>query len=51
MEQNNRAKSIAVFESVGGSDKGPDGHRKDTLPIVEALKANGWHSQVFKFTI
>ncbi len=29
-----KEKSLVVFESIGGSDKGPDGHRKDTLPIV-----------------
>jgi hypothetical protein len=42
-------RAICVFESIGGSDKGPDGHRKDTLPIVECLKAKGWHSEVIKF--
>jgi len=26
--------AICIFESVGGSDKGPDGFRKDTIPIV-----------------
>jgi hypothetical protein len=37
-------RAICVFESVGGTDKGTDGHRKDSLPIVEAIKAKGWHS-------
>ena len=39
-----REKAIAVFESIGGTDKGPDGHRKDTIPIVESLKAKGWRA-------
>lgn len=42
-------RAIVVFESIGGSDKGPDGYRKDTLPIVESIKAKGWHSEVIKF--
>jgi len=42
-------RAICVFESVGGSDKGPDGHRKDSIPIVEAIKAKGWHSEIIKF--
>lgn len=42
-------KAVAIFESVGGTDKGPDGHRKDTLPIVESLKAKGWKAEVIKF--
>ena len=42
-------KAIVVFESIGGNDKGTDGHRKDTLPIVEAIKKLGWHSEVIKF--
>jgi hypothetical protein len=42
-------KAIVVFESIGGSDKGTDGHRKDTLPIVEAIKKAGWHAEVIKF--
>ena len=39
-------KAIVVFEVEGGSDKGPDGHRKDTMPIVNAIKENGWESEV-----
>jgi hypothetical protein len=35
-------KSVAFFEVEGGNDKGPDGHRKDTMPMVEALRAKGW---------
>lgn len=42
-------KAIVVFEVEGGSDKGPDGHRKDTMPIVEAIRAQGWKSEVIYF--
>jgi hypothetical protein len=31
---------VIIFEVRGGSDKGPDGHRKDTMPI--ARWAAGW---------
>lgn len=44
-----KSKSIVVFESVGGSDKGQDGFRKDTVPIVESIIALGWHAEVVKF--
>ncbi len=39
-------KSVVFFEAPGGSDKGLDGHRKDTLPMVNALKEKGWHAEV-----
>lgn len=42
-------KAIAVFEVEGGSDKSIDGHRKDTMPIVHAIKAAGWHAEVLFF--
>ncbi len=47
--QHPKEKSICIFESVGGSDKGPDGHRKDTIPILESIKKLGWHCEVVKF--
>ena len=31
-------KHIVFFEAVGGSDKGKDGHRKDTVPMMDYLK-------------
>ena len=43
-------KNIVFFEAVGGSDKGPDGHRKDTMPMVNALKAKGWNAEVVQLT-
>lgn len=42
-------KAIVVFEVEGGSDKGPDGHRRDTMPIVESIREQGWHSEVIYY--
>jgi len=42
---------IIFFEVRGGSDKGPDGYRKDTLPMVDALKARGWSAEVIFYSI
>lgn len=41
--------SIVVFEVEGGSDKFIDGHRRDTMPIVAALRAQGWNAEVLYF--
>lgn len=38
--------NIVFFEVKGGSDKGEDGYRKDTMPMVNALKAKGWNAEV-----
>lgn len=43
-------KHVVIFEAPGGSDKGPDGHRKDTLPILNALVARGWTAEVIFYT-
>ena len=40
------SKNIVFFESEGGSDKGEDGHRRDTMPMVNAVKARGWEAEV-----
>ncbi|MBV7294986.1 Cj0069 family protein [Corynebacterium sp. TAE3-ERU12] len=42
-------KNIVVFEIEGGSDKYFDGHRKDTMPIVNAIKAQGWDAEVLYY--
>lgn len=42
-------KNIVIFEAEGGSDKWLDGHRKDTMPILNALKAKGWDCEVVFF--
>ncbi|MCI7410280.1 Cj0069 family protein [Helicobacter bilis] len=41
---------IVFFEAVGGSDKGRDGHRKDTVPMMDYLKKLGWSAEVVFFT-
>lgn len=41
--------SIVVFEVEGGADKFIDGHRRDTMPIVEALRARGWNAEVLYY--
>ncbi|HHB77728.1 MAG TPA: hypothetical protein ENK85_00680 [Saprospiraceae bacterium] len=42
-------KNIVIFEAEGGSDKTLNGHRKDTMPILNAIKANGWDCEVVYF--
>lgn len=42
-------KAIVVFEVEGGNDKGDDGHRKDTMPIVNSIKGKGWDAGVIYF--
>lgn len=39
-------KHIVFFEAEGGSDKGDDGHRRDTMPMVNALHDKGWGAEV-----
>lgn len=42
-------KSIVLFEAEGGSDKWFDGHRKDTMPIINAIKSKGWQAEVIYY--
>lgn len=42
-------KNIVIFEAEGGSDKTFNGHRKDTMPILEAIKSKGWQCEVVYF--
>ena len=37
---------VVFFEAEGGSDKWLDGHRRDTQPVVFALKARGWDAEI-----
>ena len=39
-------KSVVFFEVEGGNDKGDDGHRKDTMPMVEAVRTAGWQADM-----
>lgn len=40
------SKKVIFFEVQGGSDKGPDGFRKDTMPMVHALEKRGYAAEV-----
>ncbi|MEN8233799.1 MAG: Cj0069 family protein [Actinomycetota bacterium] len=43
-------KRVIFIEAPGGSDKGPDGHRRDTMPMVEAVREKGWHAETLFYT-
>ncbi|GLC88804.1 Cj0069 family protein [Lysinibacillus piscis] len=44
-------KKVIFFEVQGGTDKGPDGYRKDTMPMVHALKERGQDAEVIFFDL
>lgn len=44
-------KKVIFFEVQGGSDKGSDGHRKDTMPMVNALIDKGYPAEVVFFDV
>lgn len=44
-------KKVIFFEVKGGTDKGPDDYRPDTLPMVHALQALGQEAEVIFFEI
>ncbi|MBO2536122.1 Cj0069 family protein [Rummeliibacillus suwonensis] len=44
-------KKVIFFEVKGGSDKGPDGYRKDTMPMVNALQQRGQEAEVIFFDV
>lgn len=44
-------KKVIFFEVQGGSDKGPDGYRRDTMPMVDALAERGQDAEVIFFDI
>ncbi len=35
-------RQVALFGAEGGTVKGSDGHRRDTMAMVESLRAKGW---------
>ncbi|GMB96859.1 Cj0069 family protein [Helicobacter sp. NHP22-001] len=43
-------KHVVFFEAVGGTDKGRDGHRRDTVPMMDYLGKLGWHAEVVQLT-
>lgn len=40
---------IVILEAEGGADKGFDGHRKDTMPIAEAIRRKGFDVEILYF--
>lgn len=44
------ASAVFIFEVEGGNDKGPDGHRPDTGPLVAAFERRGWNATVLFYT-
>lgn len=40
---------VIFFEVQGGSDKGADGYRPDTQPMIDALKIRGYEAEVIFF--
>ncbi|HRI28695.1 MAG TPA: Cj0069 family protein [Chitinophagales bacterium] len=40
------SKKIVIFEAEGGTDKWLDGHRKDTIPIANALRQLGFNVEI-----
>lgn len=43
-------KHIVILEVRGGTDKGRNGYRPDTLPIVESLIRRGWSADVIFYS-
>lgn len=43
-------KKVVFFEVREGTDKGPDGYRPDTMPMVNALIARGWDAEVIFYS-
>lgn len=37
---------VVIFEARGGSDKGQYGYRKDSMPIVKALRERKWTAEI-----
>jgi hypothetical protein len=42
-------KQVVVLEAEGGADKWIDGHRRDTMPIVNALVEKGYETKILFF--
>lgn len=43
-------KHIVFFEVAAGSDKGSDGYRADTLPMIKSLETRGWTAEVLFYS-
>lgn len=42
-----QSRRVLVLECPGGTDKGPDGHRADTGPLLQALGEAGFEAEAF----
>ncbi|MBN6186547.1 Cj0069 family protein [Aneurinibacillus sp. BA2021] len=43
-------KHVVFFEVQGGTDKGADGYRPDTMPMIESLRKRGWSAEVIFYS-
>lgn len=43
------SRRVVILETEGGSDKWLDGHRKDTMPIAESMRARGIDTEVLYY--
>ncbi len=43
-------KSVVFFEVEGGNDKGENGHRPDTMPMIQALRDQGWNADAVYYS-
>ncbi|OEH91532.1 Cj0069 family protein [Bacillus solimangrovi] len=43
-------KKVVFFEVREGTDKGPDGYRPDTMPMVNALNERDWEAEVIFYS-
>lgn len=44
------ATAVYILEVEGGNDKGPDGHRPDTEPLIAAFERRGWNATALFYT-
>ena len=38
--------AVTILEVRGGTDKGPDGHRRDSGPLADAFRKRGWNASI-----
>lgn len=43
-------KHVVIFEARGGSDKGPQGCRVDSMPMIDSLKKRGWTGEIIFYS-
>ncbi len=42
--------AVTILEVRGGTDKGPDGHRRDSGPLLDAFQKRGWNASIEFYT-